>query len=277
MRAIVLPGYGKPEVLRFEEVTTPKPGPGEVLIRVHNVSVNVTLDIILRKGNYPMKPPLPHVMGIDPVGEIAAVGSGVTNHAPGDRVGVHTLMPSESCIPGHEADDPGPFRVIGIHRWGGYAEYVTVPEENAFAIPDDLAYPEATVIVRHLPTARHLLRSKAKLKEAEWVLVMGATGGLASCCVQVAKRMGATVIAAAGAEEAVAEEEAFWAQGAAEIAKKRAAAMLQEGGIFAFGLSEKNHGADIYSTDMILKKQDDGTYLANGSKYYIGYFYVLNA
>ena len=116
MKAIVLPGYGKPEVLRFEEVTTPKPGPGEVLIRVHNVSVNVTLDIILRKGNYPMKPPLPHVMGIDPVGEIAAVGSGVTNHAPGDRVGVHTLMPSESCIPGHEADDPGPFRVIGIHR-----------------------------------------------------------------------------------------------------------------------------------------------------------------
>ena len=203
MKAIVLPGYGKPEVLRFEKVTTPKPGLGEVLIRVHNVSVNVTLDIILRKGNYPRKPPLPHVMGIDPVGEIAAVGSGVTNHAPGDRVGVHTLMPSESCIPGHEADDPGPFRVIGIHRWGGYAEYVTVPEENAFTIPDGLAYPEATVIVRHLPTARHLLRSKAGLKEGEWVLVMGATGGLASCCVQVAKRMGATVIAAAGADNRV--------------------------------------------------------------------------
>ena len=78
MKAIVLPRYGKPDVLRFHEVTAPKPGPGEVVIRVHNVSVNVTLDIILRKGNYPMKPPLPHVMGIDPVGEIIEVGSGVT-------------------------------------------------------------------------------------------------------------------------------------------------------------------------------------------------------
>ena len=77
MKAIVLPGYGNPDVLRFEEVTTPEPGPGEVLIRVHNVSVNVTLDIILRKGSYPMKPPLPHVMGIDPVGEVVGVGSGV--------------------------------------------------------------------------------------------------------------------------------------------------------------------------------------------------------
>ena len=85
MKAIVLPGYGNPDVLRFEEVATPAPGPGEVLIKVHNVSVNVTLDIILRKGNYPMKPPLPHVMGIDPVGEVVAVGSGVTNHAPGSE------------------------------------------------------------------------------------------------------------------------------------------------------------------------------------------------
>lgn len=107
-------------------------------------------------------------------------------------------MRSERCVPGHEADDPEFFRVIGIHRWGGYAEYVTVPAENAFPIPDSLTFPEATVIVRHLPTARHLLYSKAKLKEGEWVLVMGATGGLASCCVQVAKRMGANVIAAAG-------------------------------------------------------------------------------
>ena len=85
MKSIVLPRYGKPAVLRFEEVETSKPGPGEVLIRVHNVPVNVTLDIILRNGNYPMKPPLPHVMGIDPVGEVVAVGSGVTNHAPGSE------------------------------------------------------------------------------------------------------------------------------------------------------------------------------------------------
>lgn len=203
MKAIILPDYGTPEILRFTEVATPEPGPGEVLIKVHNVSVNVTLDIILRKGNYPMKPPLPHVMGIDPVGEVTALGSGVTEHNPGDRVGVHTLIRSELCTPGLEAEDPAPFRVIGIHRWGGYAEYVTVPAQNAFALPDALDYPEATVIVRHLPTARHLLDSKAGLREGEWALIMGATGGLASCCVQVAKRLGARVIAAAGTDDRV--------------------------------------------------------------------------
>ena len=203
MKAIVLHEYGKPEVLRFEETATPEPAPGEALIEVHNVSVNVTLDIKLRKGLYPMKPALPHVMGTDPVGMVVAIGSGVTNVKPSDRVGVHTVIRSEVCVPGREADDPGPWQLIGIHRWGGYAEFASVPAENAFVLPDTLSYPEATVIVRHLPTARHLLHSKAGLREGEWVLVMGATGGLASCCVQVAKRMGATVIAAAGADDRV--------------------------------------------------------------------------
>lgn len=204
MKAIVLHDYGDPEVLRFEEIATPEPGPGEVLIKVHNVSVNVTLDVMLRSGRYPMKPELPHVMGTDPVGEVVALGAGVTKpFKPGDRIAVHTPMPSPDCVPGHEADDPGLDRLYGIHCWGGYAEYAAVPEVCAFAVPDNLSYPEASVIMRHLPTARHLLRGKAELKEGEWVLVMGATGGLASCCVQVAKRMGARVIAAAGADDRV--------------------------------------------------------------------------
>lgn len=202
MKAIVLHEYGDPDVLRFEEVATPEPGPGELLIKVNNVSVNVTLDIILRKGFYPMKPTLPHVMGTDPVGEVIALGEGLKKPFKlGDRVAVHTPMPSPDCVPGHEADDPGIDRLFGIHCWGGYAEYAAVPETNAFAIPDNLSYPEASVIVRHLPTARHMLYSKAQLKESETVLVMGATGGLASCCVQVAKRMGAKVIAAAGSDD----------------------------------------------------------------------------
>ncbi len=94
MKAIVLHEYGDPDVLRFEEVATPGPGPGEVLIKVHNVSVNITLDIILRKGFYPMKPTLPHVMGTDPVGEVVALGDGVAKpFKPGDRIATHTPMP----------------------------------------------------------------------------------------------------------------------------------------------------------------------------------------
>jgi NADPH:quinone reductase len=204
MKAIVLHEYGGPEVLRFEDVATPEPKPGEILIKVRNVSVNVTLDIMLRSGVYPMKPTLPHVMGTDPVGEVVALGAGLAkDFALGDRVAVHTPMPSPDCVPGAEADDPGIDRLFGIHCWGGYAEYAVIPEGNAFAIPENLSFPEATVIMRHLPTARHLLFAKAGLCAGEWVLVMGATGGLASCCVQVAKRMGATVIAAAGADDRV--------------------------------------------------------------------------
>ena len=203
MKAIILPEYGAPGVLRFEEVETPVPKQGEVLIKVHNVSVGTTLDIILRQGNYPMKPPLPHIMGTDPVGEIAGLGEGVTNHKIGDRVGVHYLMYGKNSIQGEEADDPDFYRVVGIHCWGGYAEYLTMPANNVFKIPDKLSYPEATVILRHLPTARHLLSSKAQLREDEWVLVMGATGGLGSCCIQAAKKIGAKVIAAAGADDRV--------------------------------------------------------------------------
>ena len=199
----MLRNFGDAGVLSFEETETPEPAAGEVLIKVHNVSVNVTLDIILRKGLYPTKPQLPHVMGTDPVGEVIGIGEGVTNFAPGDRVGVFPSFRSELCVPGQEADDPGIDRFVGVYCWGGYAEFVALPADQVFSIPDNLSYPEATVIVRHLPTARHLIHSKAELKAGEWVLIMGAMGGLASCCVQVAKLLGATVIAAAGADDRV--------------------------------------------------------------------------
>ena len=204
MKAIVLRAFGGPETLRFEEIATPAPAPEEALIRVRNVSVNVTLDILLRRGVYPRRPALPHVMGTDPVGEIVALGAEAKGLALGDRVGVHTSLHSDLCVPGRESRDPGPFGLVGITCWGGYAEYAAVRAANCFVLPDGLGYPEATAIVRHMPTARHLLHKQAALQPGEWVLVMGATGGLGSCCVQVAKRMGARVIAAAGADERVA-------------------------------------------------------------------------
>jgi NADPH2:quinone reductase len=211
VKAIVLNGFGGPEMLQFQEIQTPEPGPGEVLIQVHNVSVNVTLDIIVRKGLYPRKPPLPHILGVDPTGEVVGLGDGVTSHRIGDRVTVHTSLRSSQCVPGEEARDPGPDEMIGIHRWGGYAEFVAVPAENAFKIPDKLSYEEANVTMRHLPTARHLLHCDAALQPGETVLVMGASGGLASMCIQVAKRMGATVIGAAGSDDRVATGIAFGA------------------------------------------------------------------
>ena len=205
MKAIVLHQFGGPEVLSYEDIPVPEPAAGEVLIKVRNVSVNVTLDILMRKGLYPYKPSFPHVMGVDPTGEIVAVGDGVDHPKVGDRAGIHVSLRTARCPPGRESDDPGPDGLIGIHRWGGYAEYAALPAENAFVIPDALSFADATVVLRHLPTARHLLHKKAELTEGEWILVMGASGGLASCCIQVAKRLGATVIGAAGADDRVAK------------------------------------------------------------------------
>ena len=211
MKAIVLREFGGPEVLKVEEIPTPSPGPGEILVKVHAVSVNVTLDIAVRKGLYARKPPFPHVLGVDPTGEVAAVGAGVTRPRIGERVSVHAVIPSPRAVPGHEADDPVLGSIIGVNRWGGYAEYAVVPASNAFVLPDGLAFPEAAVVMRHMPTARHQLHCRADLKAGEWVLVMGAAGGLASCCIQVAKRIGAKVIGAAGSDDRVATAIAFGA------------------------------------------------------------------
>jgi NADPH:quinone reductase-like Zn-dependent oxidoreductase len=211
LKAIVLREFGPPEVLKLEDIPTPVPGPGEILVKVHAVSVNVTLDIAVRKGVYARKPPFPHVLGCDPTGEVAALGAGVSRREVGERVSVHAVTRSPRCTPGHEADDPSFGAIIGVNRWGGYAEYAVVPAENAFTLPPALSFPEAAVIMRHMPTARHQLHCRAGLKAGEWVLVMGAAGGLASCCIQVAKRMGATVIGAAGSDEHVATAIAFGA------------------------------------------------------------------
>jgi NADPH:quinone reductase-like Zn-dependent oxidoreductase len=203
MKAMLFREFGGPEVLHFEEIKTPEPGPGEVLVKVHYCSVNITLDVLLRSGRYYHRPPLPHILGCDPIGEVVKLGKGVKKPKVGTRVMVHVSIPSAENKKGHEADDSGPAMMIGIHRWGAYAEYVAVPATNCFALPKNLSDRDATVILRHLPTARHLLHSVARLKRGEWVLVMGASGGLASCCIQVAKRMGAKVIGAAGADERV--------------------------------------------------------------------------
>ncbi len=194
MKAMIVRAFGGPEAMKYEEIATPKPGPGEVLMEVHAVSVNRTLDLVVRAGKYARKPPLPHILGVDPVGICAAVGEGVTDPKPGDRI------TSGSALGSRRAGDG----VLGVTRWGGYAEYVVLPATSCFHIPDGLGFPEACVVARHFPTAFYQLTERAGLQAGEWLLVMGAAGGLGACCVQVGKLIGANVIAAAGADERVA-------------------------------------------------------------------------
>lgn len=202
MKAIVMERFGPPEVLEYREVPTPQPGRGEILIRVRAVTVNRTLDLAVRRDGDNRGVTLPLVLGTDPSGVIAAVGEGVTRLKMGDHVAVAGSVrcgACAQCLAGHEEDCAKPGHV-GVHRWGGYAEYVVVPERNAVELPDDLPFPEASVIVRHAPTAWNLLENKAELKAGETVLVMGASGALGSMGVQIAQILGARVIAGAGTE-----------------------------------------------------------------------------
>jgi NADPH:quinone reductase-like Zn-dependent oxidoreductase len=196
MKAVVMREFGPPNVLRLEDVPVPEPGPGEVLIEVHAVSVNRTLDLLVRAGTYAHAHSLtlPHVLGVDPSGIIVAVGPGVTNRKVGDRVATTVQVGRTPA---------GLPILLGVHVWGGYAEYVKVPADITHLIPDGLDFPTATIVTRHAAMAFHLLRDRIKVQPGEWVLVMGAAGGLGSAGVQVAKELGAKVIAAAGADERV--------------------------------------------------------------------------
>jgi NADPH:quinone reductase-like Zn-dependent oxidoreductase len=204
MRAVVMRGFGPPDVLHVEDVPVPRPAEGEVLIQVHAVSINRTLDVLVRRDGNNRNLKLPTVLGVDPSGVVVAVGPGVRDRLPGDRVGVVNLRCGSCayCLAGEEEDCQTSLH-LGIARWGGYAEYVSVAEAATVRLPDDLPFAEATVILRHFPTAFALAR-RGTLRAGEWALVMGAAGALGACCVQVAKRAGAHVIAAAGTDERVA-------------------------------------------------------------------------
>ena len=129
MKAIVLREFGGPELLRLEDLPDPKPAPGEILIKVHSVSVNRTLDCVVRAGKYPVKVQLPHVLGADPAGEVVEIGSGATKLKVGDRVAVISAMPCQKCgrcLKGDEGNCVDGKRV-GVDLWGGYAEQIAIP------------------------------------------------------------------------------------------------------------------------------------------------------
>lgn len=190
--------------MKLEEVPIPDPGPGELLVEVAAVSVNRTLDLIVRSGKYPRPVKLPHVLGVDPTGTVVAVGSGVKSRRLGDRI----------CISSRRVvRAPGAaMTMLGVDSWGGYAQYVVLPEDITTLIPDNLDFHIATVVARHAPLAFNMVRSKAALKAGDWALVMGAAGGLGSLIVQAAAFYGAKIIAAAGSNQRVEAARALGAE-----------------------------------------------------------------
>ncbi len=207
MKAALYREFGSAEVLGYEDVDDPIAGPGEIVVEVHAVTVNRVLDCAVRAGEQPQRGVvLPHIGGVDPAGVVRDVGHGVSNVVAGDRVALLSRAPCLDC----EYCAAGDFKkctkstMLGVGRWGGAAELVKVPASVAVKLPGNLEFAEAAAVLRHGPMAHHLLFDTGNLQPGQTVLVMGAAGGLGLTGIQIAKAAGATVIAAAGADERVA-------------------------------------------------------------------------
>ena len=205
MKAMVVRRFGGQDALALEDVAVPKPKANEVLVEVHAVTVNRTRDLNVVKGSVVGDEYLPIIPGQDPAGRIVELGRNVEGLKLGSRVIVLsriTCGKCPACKAGHDSDCRKT-RSIGIHRPGGYAQYVAVPAKQCFPISKKLSYGEAAVVMRHFPMAMQQIDRKAGIKRGEWMLVMGASGGLGSACVQVGKLRGAKVIVGAGSDARV--------------------------------------------------------------------------
>lgn len=196
MAVVALAEFGGPEVLVVGERATPSWGPADVLVRVAAVSVGRLLDLTLRAGRHPhVRPPLPHVLGAEHAGTIAAVGAHVDGVALGDHVAVFPAIPCGECrlcADGRPEACPRQ-EILGVHRPGAYAEYAVVPAANVHRVPADLAPATAAGLALSGPVAANQL-AQVGLRAGQWVLVQGAASALGSLTAAYATHLGARVI-----------------------------------------------------------------------------------
>lgn len=199
MLAALFRSHGGLDTLKVEEVPTPEPRPGEVLIRVRACGVN-RVDILSRLGETPGAIALPHVSGTETSGEIAMLGEGVNGWRVGDRVLVNPTISCGHCAFCRSGEDNMCLtgRIYGVQTWGGYAEYATAPAGHLLAVPDELAFDTAAAIAVTGSTAWHMLVRRANLRPGETVLIVAAGSGIGVIGLQIAKLCGAIVIASAG-------------------------------------------------------------------------------
>ena len=201
MKAIFFEQHGGIEVLKYADLPDPIPGHGEALIKVRAVALN-HLDIWVRKGWQGLKLPMPHITGSDVVGEIVSVNAQSSFQA-GTRVMINPgiiTAEDEWVRKGEDSLSPG-YKILGEHLHGGLAEYLTVPIQNVFKVPDVLSDEHAVAPLLVGTTCWRMLFKRAQLKAGETVLIVGAGGGVNSLAIAFAKAAGATVYVLAGSAD----------------------------------------------------------------------------
>ena len=174
MRALRCNAFGAPESLVVEDIASPVPGQGEVLVDVKAAGVNFP-DSLIIQNKYQIKPPLPFTPGGELAGVVRAVGPGVTQVKVGQSVIAFTL-------------------------WGAFAEQALVPQDKLIPMPEGMPYEIAGSFLMTYGTCYHALHDRARVQAGETVLVLGAGGGIGIAAIELAKAMGARVIAAASSD-----------------------------------------------------------------------------
>lgn len=218
MRAVLIEGFGGPEVLHYTEVDDLSPGPGEVLVTVHAAGVN-RADLLQRQGRYPPPPGAPQWPGLEVSGVISEIGADVRGWHVGERV-------------------------AALLDGGGYADHAVVPASRLLRVPDGMGLVESAGLPEAVCTVWSNLVDMAHLKAGDWVLVHGGSGGVGTVAIQMAVALGARVLITAGTQERV---DRCLALGAEVGFVHR----TQRGGDFAEALpslvreATDGHGADI--------------------------------
>jgi alcohol dehydrogenase len=188
MQAVIIRQHGNLDSLELERNwPDPTPGEGEVLLKVRSCALNYH-DLFTLRGMPGIKVPMPIIMGIDVAGEVEAVGAGVSGWKRGDRVVVDPI-------------DRKTGKLLGEMRDGGLAQYCKVGAHSLIALPDDVSFAQAAALPVAYGTAYRMMVTRGRIQAGEKVLILGASGGVGSCCVQLAKSAGAHVIVAASSAD----------------------------------------------------------------------------
>ena len=194
MKAVFFHQHGGPEVLEYGDFETPEPGPGEVLVRLRCAALN-RLDLWVRNGWPGIQLTYPHIPGADGAGEVAALGAGVTGWQPGERVVINPNLgcgKCPACLAGWD-NRCREWALLGETRRGTYAEYIALPAGSLYRVPPGVELQTAAAAALVYQTAWHSLVTRGGLRPGETVLVVGASGGVNTASIQIAKLAGATV------------------------------------------------------------------------------------
>jgi NADPH:quinone reductase-like Zn-dependent oxidoreductase len=187
VKAVRILEDGGPEVLRYEDVPDPEPGPGEVLVALRAAGLN-HLDVWVRKGL--PSAPKPRILGADGAGIVAALGEGVDGFAVGDRVVVNPGIPHDGRI-----------TVIGEHTDGTYCELKALSAGQLYPLAESLSFEEGAAFPLTFETAYRMLVTKAAVREGEWVLIWGIGGGVALAAFELCRALGARTIVTSSSRE----------------------------------------------------------------------------